>query len=55
MMQYARARGPHPQWPDISRPIQVAIQEALTGARPAADALRDAAAKVKPILAKTPL
>ena len=55
MMQYARARGPHPQWPDISRPIQVAIQEALTGARPPADALRDAAAKIKPILAKTPL
>jgi multiple sugar transport system substrate-binding protein len=54
-MQYARARGPHPQWPDISRPIQVAIQEALTGARSAADALKDAAAKVKPILAKTPL
>jgi multiple sugar transport system substrate-binding protein len=55
LMPYARARGPHPQWPDISRPIQVAIQEALTGARPPADALRDAAAKVKPILAKTPL
>jgi multiple sugar transport system substrate-binding protein len=54
-MAYARPRGPHPQWPDISRPMQVALQQAITGARPAADALKDAAAKVNPILEKVPL
>lgn len=54
-LKYARARGPHPQWPDISRPMQTAIQEAVAGKRPAADALKDAAAKIQPILAKTPL
>jgi multiple sugar transport system substrate-binding protein len=54
-MSYARPRGPHPQWPDISRPMQTAIQQALTGAKSPADALREAAAKVDPILAKTPL
>ena len=54
-LQSARARGPHPQWPDISRAVQTAMQEAITGARPAAAALKDAAAKIQPILAKTPL
>lgn len=54
-MTYARPRGPHPQWPDISRPMQVAIQQALTGAKSPAEALREAAQKVQPILAKTPL
>ena len=54
-MAYARPRGPHPQWPDISRPMQVAIQQALTGAKTPAAALKEAAAKVQPILAKTPL
>jgi multiple sugar transport system substrate-binding protein len=54
-LQSARARGPHPQWPDISRAMQTAIQEAITGTRPASEALGVAAAKIKPILAKTPL
>jgi len=54
-LQFARARGPHPQWPDISRAIQIAIQEALTGAKPANVALQEAAKKIAPILAKTPL
>jgi multiple sugar transport system substrate-binding protein len=54
-LQSARARGPHPQWPDISRAIQIAVQEALTGAKPANVALQEAAKKVAPILAKTPL
>ena len=53
-MQYARARGPHPQWPDISRPMQTAIQQALTGAKPPAEALQEAARKIQPILAKVP-
>jgi multiple sugar transport system substrate-binding protein len=54
-LESARPRGPHPQWPEISRPIQTAIQEALTGAKPADVALKDAAKKIAPILAKTPL
>ena len=54
-LQFARARGPHPQWPDISRAIQTAIQEALTGAKPANVALQEAAKKIAPILARTPL
>ena len=54
-MQYARARGPHPEWPEISRAIQIAIQEAITGAKPAEVALQEAAKKVQPILAKAPL
>ena len=36
-------------------PIQTAIQEALTGAKPADVALQEAAKKIAPILAKTPL
>jgi hypothetical protein len=35
--------------------MQVAIQQALTGAKSPAEALREAAQKVQPILAKTPL
>ena len=54
-MQTAIQRGPHPQWPSLSRPLQTAIQEALTGTRPAAEALRDAAQRIRPILARTPL
>jgi multiple sugar transport system substrate-binding protein len=54
-MKTAIQRGPHPQWSQLSRPIQIAIQEALTGTKPAAEALKDAAAKIKPILARTPL
>ena len=54
-MKTAIQRGPHPQWSQLSRPIQIAIQEALTGTKPAAQALQDAAAKIRPVLARTPL
>ena len=54
-LETARPRGPHPQWPDLSRAMQIAIQEAITAKRPAAQALDDAAKKIRPILAKTPL
>jgi len=53
-MKYAVQRGPHPDWPEISKPIQTAIQESLTGSKPPAQAMKEAAAKVNPILAKTP-
>jgi multiple sugar transport system substrate-binding protein len=54
-LKTARQRGPHPQWSQLSRPIQTAIQEALTGTRPPRDALQTAAARIAPVLAKTPL
>ncbi len=54
-LETARARGPHPEWPTISRAIQIAMQQALTGQEPAGKALKEAAAKIEPILAKTPL
>jgi multiple sugar transport system substrate-binding protein len=54
-MLSATQRGPHPQWSSLSKPLQQAIQEALTGTAPPAQALATAAAKIKPVLAKTPL
>ena len=54
-MKYARVRGPHPRWPELSRPIQTAIQEALTGRASATDALSRAAKTLQPILAQMPL
>ncbi len=51
----ATQRGPHPQWSSLSKPLQQAIQEALTGTATPAQALATAAAKIKPVLAKTPL
>jgi multiple sugar transport system substrate-binding protein len=54
-MKTAVQRGPHPQWAMLSRPIQIAIQEALTGTKPVRQSLQEAAAKIVPVLAKTPL
>ncbi|WP_342363869.1 ABC transporter substrate-binding protein [Terrarubrum flagellatum] len=54
-MKSAKARGPHPQWPDISKAMQTAMQEAITNAKPAQQAMQEAARKIQPILAKTPL
>ena len=51
----ATPRGPHPQWPSLSRPLQIAIQEALTGTKTPDAAMKEAAQKIQPILAKTPL
>lgn len=41
-MQYARNRGPSPDWPQISQAIQTAFQSALTGQASPADALAEA-------------
>lgn len=49
-MKYAQPRGPHPQWPKISKAIQDAIQAALTGQMSAKDALDQAADKIKAVL-----
>lgn len=42
-LSYAKARGPHPQWPQISSDIQLAVQNALSGSKTAQQALQDAA------------
>ncbi len=42
-LQYARNRGPHPEWPRISKVIQDGFQSALTGQKSSKDALDDAA------------
>ena len=49
-LQYAQARGPHPEWPKISKAIQDAIQSALTGGATSQEALDQAAAKIKAVL-----
>jgi multiple sugar transport system substrate-binding protein len=54
-MQSARMRGPHTRWPEISRPIQTAIQEAITGRATPQAALQRAASQVNAILAREPL
>jgi multiple sugar transport system substrate-binding protein len=54
-MEFARPRGPHPDWPVISAAIQTAIQEALTGRAKPAQALEKASKVVGPLLQKTPL
>ena len=42
-LQYAKPRGPHPEWPAISDAIQVAIQKALTEQATPQEALDEAA------------
>ncbi|AJD45214.1 sugar ABC transporter substrate-binding protein [Rhizobium sp. SEMIA 4085] len=49
-MKFAKPRGPHPQWPKISKAIQDAIQAALTGQMSAKEALDQAADKIKAVL-----
>jgi len=49
-LQYAQARGPHPEWPKISKAIQDAIQSTLTGQMSAKDALDRAAATISDVL-----
>jgi multiple sugar transport system substrate-binding protein len=49
-LKYARPRGPHPQWPKISKAIQDAIQAALSGQMSAKEALDQADVKIKGIL-----
>jgi multiple sugar transport system substrate-binding protein len=54
-MEVAKARGPHPAWPQISAAIQTAIQNSLTGRSSPADALQKASAVIKPLLDKNPI
>jgi multiple sugar transport system substrate-binding protein len=54
-MQFAKPRGPHPQWPDISAALQTAIQEALIGRSTPELALQKASRVITPILDRTPM
>ena len=49
-LKYAKPRGPHPEWPKISKAIQDAIQAALTGQMTSQEALDQAAEKIKAVL-----
>ncbi|MCG5480320.1 MAG: sugar ABC transporter substrate-binding protein [Ensifer alkalisoli] len=49
-LKYAKPRGPHPEWPKISKAIQDAIQAALTGRMSSREALDQAAKKIKAVL-----
>lgn len=49
-MKYARNRGPHAQWPRISKAIQTAIQSTLTGQATPEDALASAQSSIDKIL-----
>lgn len=48
-LQYAQPRGPHPEWPKISKAIQDAIQAALTGQSSPREALDQAAETIAAI------
>jgi multiple sugar transport system substrate-binding protein len=54
-MNYAVARGPHPEWPTISRVIYTAGQTVLLGEKSPADAMKAAADTLAPIFSKTPI
>jgi multiple sugar transport system substrate-binding protein len=51
-MESAEARGPLPNWSDVSAFIQEAIQEALSGQKTPEQAMKDAAAQIDPLLPK---
>lgn len=50
-MKTAQPRGPLPNWSDASAVLQDAIQQALSGQKTSEQAMKDAAAAIKPILA----
>ncbi|UOQ49395.1 ABC transporter substrate-binding protein [Gracilibacillus caseinilyticus] len=47
IMEEAVARGPSADWPNVSEAIQISLQEVLTGTKPTAESLKDAAEKVE--------
>lgn len=54
-LNFAVARGPHPQWPTISEAVWTAEQAVILGQSSAEDALAQAATVIDPIVAETPL
>ncbi len=51
-MESAAARGPLPNWSEVSAFVQQAMQEALSGQKSPEQAMQDAAAQITPLLAK---
>ena len=51
-MQYAGARGPLPEWPDISDAISLAFNKVITGQSAPADAAAEAQATIDAIMNK---
>ena len=49
-MESAAARGPLANWSDVSAVVQEAMQVALSGQSTPEQAMKDAAAKIKPLL-----
>jgi multiple sugar transport system substrate-binding protein len=49
-MQSAAARGPLPNWSDVSAFVQQAMQEALSGQKSPEEAMKDAEAQIAPLL-----
>ena len=54
-MNYAQARGPHPEWPTISEAIYTACQSVFVDGVDPADALAGAMEKIAPIVEANPL
>lgn len=54
-MNYAQARGPHPEWPTISEAVYTAAQSVFVDGTDPADALAKAMETIDPIVAATPL
>lgn len=54
-MNYADARGPHPEWPSISESIYSAVQSVVVDGTDPAEALSGAMETITPILEETPL
>ena len=51
-MNYAKPRGPHPQWPEISNAISEALSKVLTFQSTGAEATKEAQEKIDKILNK---
>lgn len=54
-MNYAQARGPHPEWPTISEAVYTAAQSVFVDGTDPADALAKAMETITPIVTETPL
>lgn len=54
-MNYADARGPHPEWPSISEAIYSAVQSVVVDGADPAEALAGAMETITPIIEETPL
>ena len=51
-LEYAQARGPLPEWPEVSDAISLAFNEVMTGSAEPADAAAEAQATIDGVLAQ---